>query len=103
MDKKWPQTNRTERSATFAILDSFVFKGVLMHQREQVSSFSELKDLLIRTFQIERDRAFVKLHFSENGTELLMHDYDDHKKALALSRDMMNLDIREGLNGFFIS
>lgn len=68
-----------------------------MQQRELVVGFSELKDLLIRIFQIEREKSIVKLYFSEEGIELLMHDHDDHKKTITLSRDMSNKDIRKGL------
>ncbi len=68
-----------------------------MQQRELVSGFSELKDLLIRTYKIERNREFVKLYFSEKDNELLMHDYDDHKNSVALSRNMNDEDISHGL------
>ncbi len=56
-----------------------------MQQTELVVGFSELKDLLIRTYEIEREREFVKLYFTEETDSLLMHDYDDHKKYLFLS------------------
>ncbi len=68
-----------------------------MQQRELVSGFSELKDLLIRTYKINRRREFVRLYFSIANNELLMHDYDDHKKALSLCSDIEQKKIREGL------
>ena len=68
-----------------------------MQQRELVSGFSELKEILIRTFQIEGDRAFVKLYFSENDNALLMHDYDDHKKVIELCFNLELKNIRDGL------
>jgi len=46
-----------------------------MQQRELISGFSELKDLLIRTYKFEKEREFVRLYFSEYKNELLMHDY----------------------------
>lgn len=70
-----------------------------MQQKELVSGFSELKDLLIRTYKIDRDRSLVKLYFSEKDDLLLMHDYDDHKKSLALSLSISNRDIGTGLTG----
>lgn len=35
-----------------------------MKQTELVSGFSELKDLLIRTYRMQEDRQGVKLYFS---------------------------------------
>ena len=70
-----------------------------MQQRELVFGFSKLKDLLIRMYKIDRDRSLVKLYFSEKDDVLLMHDYDDHKKYLALSLSISNKDIRTGLTG----
>ncbi len=68
-----------------------------MQQREIVSGFSELKDLLIRTYRIERSREFVKLYFSENDKILFMHDYDDHGKKIALSFDLELKHVWDGL------
>lgn len=56
-----------------------------MEQRELVSGFSDLKELLIRTYKIDRPRELVKLYFTEKHGALLMHDYDDHKKEIALA------------------
>ncbi len=70
-----------------------------MQQHEQVSGFSDLKDILIRTFQIGRDRAHVKLYFSTLDNALLMHDYDDHKKVIVLSRDIKTKVIKQGITG----
>ena len=63
-----------------------------MQQRDVVSGFTELKDLLIRTYQINRSRDLVKLYFSQGENELLMHDYDDHNKVISLCA---NLSLRE--------
>ena len=57
-----------------------------MQQREIVSGYSELKDLLIRTYKIERSRELVKLYFTENDNRLLMHDYDNHKNSVEISK-----------------
>lgn len=51
-----------------------------MQQQQLISGFSELKDLLIRTYNIEKDREFVRLYFSECDNQLLMYDYDDHTR-----------------------
>jgi hypothetical protein len=53
-----------------------------MQQLDSVTGFSELKDILIRTYRIERSREFIKLYFSEIENMLLMHDYDDHSKVI---------------------
>ena len=60
---------------------------------EIVSGFSELKDLLIHTFKVTRNREFVRLYFTELDNELLMHDYADHKKVIVLSLDIESQDI----------
>ena len=65
-----------------------------MQQRVVMSGFSDLKGLLIRTYKIDRDTAFVKLYFTENRGELLMHDYDDHEKVICLSSDIKGKLIR---------
>ena len=65
-----------------------------MQERVLISGFSELKDLLIKTFQIERNTEFVRLYFSQKNNELLMHDYDDHKKAINLSFNLKKGDIK---------
>lgn len=68
-----------------------------MQQRELVSGFSDLKDLLIRTYNIEKERELVRLYFSESKNELLMHDYDDHKKAIRLCLNLKRKLIMERL------
>ena len=68
-----------------------------MQQREFVSGFSDLKDLLIRTYKIDRSREFVRLCFSKKDNSLLMHDYDDHKKMLVLCSNLKEENIQEGL------
>ncbi len=70
-----------------------------MQQREFVSGFSELKDLLIRTYRIERSRDLVKLYFSDTGDELLMHDYDIHDNVISLSSNIQRKAVWEGLTG----
>lgn len=64
-----------------------------------VVGFSELKELLIQTYTIDRDRVFVKLHFSEQNDELIMHDYDDHKKMITLIPSLKEKFIWRGLQG----
>lgn len=56
-----------------------------MYENEFVSGFSELKNILIRAYKIERPRDQIKLHFTIQEDELLMHDYDDHSKFVSLS------------------
>lgn len=55
-----------------------------MQQREIMSGFSDLKELLIRTYKIDKDREFVRLYFTELAGALLMQDYHDHKKSIPL-------------------
>lgn len=68
-----------------------------MQQRELVSGFSDLKDLLIRTYKIDRDRELIKLYFTIMDSELLMHDFDDHKKVICLCANLNNKFIRNVL------
>jgi hypothetical protein len=68
-----------------------------MEQRETVSGFSELKDLLIRTYQIEKSREFVRLFFSESDGALIMHDFDDHNKTIHLCFDIKKRSIQKNL------
>lgn len=65
-----------------------------------VSGFSELKDLLIRTYNIERSRAEVRLYFTEDQDQLLMHDYHDHKKLIVLATSISRKELRKSLKGF---
>ena len=69
-----------------------------MKQQELVSGFSELKDLLIRTYGVNRSREFVRLYFSVSGNRLLMHDYVDHKKAIVICNDLASKNIPEGFS-----
>jgi len=69
-----------------------------MQQREFISGFSELKDLLIRTYHIKKEREFVRLYFSVNKNELLMHDYEDHKKVIGLCSNLQQKRVRDGLS-----
>jgi hypothetical protein len=68
-----------------------------MQQRETIFGFSELKDLLIRTYRIQRSRESIRLFFSEDKNVLLLHDYDDHKKTIHLSFDIKGKSVRETL------
>ena len=68
-----------------------------MQQSKIVSGFSDLKNLIIRTYKIEQDREFVKLFFSEKDNELLIHDYNDHSRVLTLVRQIDAKEIRIGL------
>ncbi len=71
-----------------------------MQDRELVNGFSELKDLLIREYKIDRDRSSVKLFFSEKDNSLIMHDYNDHKKVLILSFNIIKKEIWRGLSNY---
>ena len=66
-----------------------------MESLQIVSGFSELKDLLIRTYQVTKNKEFIRLYFTELDNELLMHDYADHKKVIVLSRniDAQNISV----------
>ncbi len=62
-----------------------------MEQRTLVSGFSELKDLLIRTYNIDSDRSFIRLYFTEGrrgDAEILMHDFNDHSKMISVCTDL---------------
>lgn len=71
-----------------------------MRQQNLVSGFSELKDLLITTYKIEKPRELVQLYFSQSGMELLMHDYDDHKKVMHLCFDIRKKQTKIGLKTY---
>lgn len=58
-----------------------------MQQLEIVSGFSDLKSILIRTYNIEKSRQRVRLWFSESDNRLSMHDYYEHKNSVLLSLD----------------
>lgn len=68
-----------------------------MQQTEFISGFSELKELLIKTYNIETDKALVRLYFTESNNELLMHDYDNHKKVICLCSNLKDKIIKNGL------
>ena len=59
-----------------------------MEQLEIMSGFHDLKDLLIISYKLTKNRDSIKLHFTEYKNELLMHDYDDHKKLVQISRNV---------------
>lgn len=69
-----------------------------MQQRQLVSGFSDLKDLLIQTYKIDRANELIKLYFTEKDSELLMHDYDDHKKVICLCANLKNKFIKDILS-----
>ena len=69
-----------------------------MQQRELVSGFSDLKDLLIRTYKIVKEREFLKLYFTEVNNELLMHDFNDHKREISICSDVKNKVIKIALS-----
>ncbi|MBC7740717.1 MAG: hypothetical protein H7061_00870 [Bdellovibrionaceae bacterium] len=68
-----------------------------MDQIKVVGGFSDLKGLLIQTYKITRDRDEIKLFFSVSAGELFMHNYDDHKQAVSLSKDITAGDLAENL------
>jgi hypothetical protein len=59
-----------------------------MEQVQIVSGFSELKDLLIQKFQIARSRERIRLYFTENDDQLLLHDFHEHKISLTIVRSI---------------
>lgn len=69
-----------------------------MQQREFMSGFSDLKDLLIRTYKVDKEREFIKLYFTEKENELLMHDFNDHKRAIGICSDIKNKIIEATLS-----
>ena len=70
-----------------------------MQSMDFVVGFSVLKDLLIKTYKIERPRELVRLHFTDRDRVLLMHDYDDHKKIVVLSYNLESRQINEQVVG----
>lgn len=68
-----------------------------MQQAQVVSGFSELKDLLIRTFQIERPREKIRLYFTDKDDQLLMHDYHDQKFIIVI-KSIRQIDLIEDLS-----
>lgn len=66
-----------------------------MFESEFVSGFSELKNILIRTYEIEKPKVQIKLHFTVLDNELRMHDYDDHSKVVNLSDDILGKQVIE--------
>lgn len=70
-----------------------------MQERVLISGFSELKDLLIKTYKLERSREYVRLYFSEKYNMLCMHDYDNHKNVIVISFDLENKFIKETITG----
>ncbi len=75
-----------------------------MQQLELVTGFSELKDMLIRKYKIERSRNLTKLYFSEKENSLLLHDYDDHRRTITLCSNLKSGTISDdlGLNAVLL-
>ena len=55
-----------------------------MQTMSAVSGFTELKDLLIRTYNIDRPKEEIRLWFTVLEDLLIMHDYQDHQKSIVL-------------------
>ncbi len=70
-----------------------------MHQTQIMSGFSELKDLLIERFQIERPRETIRLHFTINLDRLLVHDYSYHKNAITIVHSVRQINLNISLKG----
>ncbi len=50
----------------------------------ELAGFSELKDLLIRTYRIDKARESVRLYFTEYQNQIFLHEYKDHNKKILL-------------------
>ena len=72
-----------------------------MDQLEIVLGYSELKELIIRKYKIDKNRELVKLYFTAEDNKLVIHDYHDHKKAITLVQNIKRrqLSIFSGHNG----
>ncbi len=57
-----------------------------MQNRQIVSGFSELKDLLIKKYKIGESRENIRLHFSMSGADLYLHNYRRHEEKIKLAR-----------------
>ena len=71
-----------------------------MQQKDLVVGFSDLKDILIQTYKIEKPRDQIRLYFSFVGTELRMHDYEDHEKAVTVISDAGDIQPKPGSFGW---
>jgi hypothetical protein len=69
-----------------------------MQQRQVIAGFSDLKELLIRTYEMRESRELIRLHFSASNNQLLMHDYNDHKKFVILCRNIIYKVLVTGLS-----
>ncbi len=56
-----------------------------MQQRQIVSGFSEIKDLLIRKYKITEDREKLRLYFTYNDGLLTVHNYRSHEQQIILT------------------
>ncbi len=70
-----------------------------MQTASAVSGFSGLKEILIRTYKIDRPPIEVRLHFSQTENLLLMHDYDDHGKMIVISNNPKRKAFSDFLTG----
>ncbi len=68
-----------------------------MPQIDMITGFSDLKDLLIRTYNIQKPREFIRLYFTLDNDYLLMHDFHDHKKVITLCFSINSKILRKGL------
>ena len=59
-----------------------------MQQRQLVSGFSELKDLIIRKYNITEERNKIRLHFTMDGGMLVLHNYKQHIQKIILAEVM---------------
>lgn len=100
-----------------------------MQNRQIMSGFSELKDLLIKKYKINENRKSIRLHFRMMAGELYLHNYRRHEQKIQIAsivnglitnnltersfaRDLVELALKEimpasflnrnfQLNGFF--
>ena len=56
-----------------------------MKQRQIVSGFSEIKDLLVQKYKINKGRENIRLHFTMSDGELIVHDYHRHSYQIILT------------------
>ncbi len=70
-----------------------------MEQADFVVGFSELKDLLINKYNIQTPREKIRLYFTVMDSSLFMHDYKNHTKSVMLSRNVLNGQAMDFLQG----
>ena len=69
-----------------------------MQTRQFISGFSDLKNLLIKTYKIEKESDQIKLYFSESENNLILHDYDNHARTIVLVFDVRRKRIEKWLS-----